>query len=185
VCLHTGTLGVHHACLLIVRAGKAATPERNLPEDLLPYLVHPSPHRAPASGRSEAFSVWVFTSAPCIPIGIAAPATGQSALIEDGSRTRRPRIEGSSVKGPGRGSITWEPSRKRSGSNSSSGIVPQWRSSTFAARGSESSLFPLARVGPTTPKRFEAKLQTCPQLAVHAPPDSSLEVRAANREELS
>ena len=36
-----------------------------------------------------------------------------------------------------------------------------------------------ARVGPTTPKQFGAKHQTCPQLAVHVRPDSSLAVQAA------
>ena len=35
------------------------------------------------------------------------------------------------------------------------------------------------RVGPTTPKLFGAKTQTCPQLAAPVPPDSSLAVRAA------
>ena len=37
----------------------------------------------------------------------------------------------------------------------------------------------LARVGPTTPKQFGAKHQTCPHLAVHVPPDSTLEMGAA------
>jgi hypothetical protein len=43
--------------------------------------------------------------------------------------------------------------------------------------GTECRLF--ARVGPTTPKHFGAKLQTCPHLAVRAPPDGSLSVGAA------
>ena len=33
--------------------------------------------------------------------------------------------------------------------------------------------------GPTTPKQFGAKHQTCPHLAVHVPPDSTLEMGAA------
>src|SRR5262249_50243793 len=36
-----------------------------------------------------------------------------------------------------------------------------------------------ARVGPTTPKQLGAKHQTCPHLAVHGPPDSTLEMGAA------
>ena len=37
----------------------------------------------------------------------------------------------------------------------------------------------LARFGPTTPKQFGGKHQTCPHLAVHLPPDSTLEMGAA------
>ena len=37
----------------------------------------------------------------------------------------------------------------------------------------------LARFGPTTPKQFGAKHQTNPYLAVHVPPDSTLEMGAA------
>src|SRR5271156_4069828 len=36
----------------------------------------------------------------------------------------------------------------------------------------------LAHVGPTTPKQFGAKHQTCPHLAFHVPPDSTLEMGA-------
>jgi len=36
-----------------------------------------------------------------------------------------------------------------------------------------------ARVGSDTPKQFGAKHQACPHLAVHVPPDSTLEMGAA------
>jgi hypothetical protein len=37
----------------------------------------------------------------------------------------------------------------------------------------------LARFGPTTPKQFGAKHQTCPHLAAHVRPNSTLEIGAA------
>ena len=48
-------------------------------------------------------------------------------------------------------------------------------------RRSESRFFPLARVGPTTPKQFGAKHQTCPHLVVHLRPDRTWEMGAAHR----
>src|SRR5271157_549554 len=55
VCLRTGTMGVHPACFFIDRAGKVATPERNLAGKNSLYLAHPLHHRAPTGGR-QAFS---------------------------------------------------------------------------------------------------------------------------------
>src|SRR5271157_1942690 len=40
VYLHTCTMGVHPACLFIVRAGKVATPERNLAGKHSSHLVY-------------------------------------------------------------------------------------------------------------------------------------------------
>ncbi len=48
-------MGVHPACLLIDRAGKVATPERNLAENHSSYLVHSAYYRAPTGGRQEQF----------------------------------------------------------------------------------------------------------------------------------
>src|SRR5208337_4728157 len=42
VCLHTGTMGVHPACFFTDRAGKVATPERNLAGKHSSHLVYPS-----------------------------------------------------------------------------------------------------------------------------------------------
>ncbi len=49
-------MGVHPACLLIDRAGKVATPERNLAENHSSYLVHSAYYRAPTGGRQEIIS---------------------------------------------------------------------------------------------------------------------------------
>ena len=43
VCLHTGTMGVHPACIVIDRAGKVATPERNSAGKHSSYLAYLSP----------------------------------------------------------------------------------------------------------------------------------------------
>ena len=43
VCLHTGTMGVHPACIFIDRAGKVATPERNSAGKHSSYLAYLSP----------------------------------------------------------------------------------------------------------------------------------------------
>src|SRR4051812_23155292 len=51
--LHTGTMGVHHACLFIVRMREVATPEaRTSPENSFPVLrISPVPAHQLAGAR--------------------------------------------------------------------------------------------------------------------------------------
>src|SRR3954469_14498111 len=53
VYLHTGTMGVHHACLLSFEARSCHSRGLDLAGKLLPCPTHPTCARAPAGGRQE------------------------------------------------------------------------------------------------------------------------------------
>ena len=57
VCLHNWYYGGHPACLFIDRAGKVATPDRNLAGKHSFHLVYLPFCRAPTGERQEIFGV--------------------------------------------------------------------------------------------------------------------------------
>src|SRR5271157_2045812 len=88
VCLRTGTMGVHPACFFIDRAGKVATPERNLAGENSLYLAHPHHHRAPTGGRQAFFSTGRNgTSASAVTLSMCWAISGCSLALANNPAT--------------------------------------------------------------------------------------------------